>query len=184
MDSELARFIASGRYSAEESVVWRDGVHLHVTYYLGGKEPPLQYVTSVRAIVFQANSVHGVRDAASHFHIMPGGRREGIETLEETLRRELLEETGWTVAGIYSLGFAHFHHLAPKPAEYTYPYPDFLQLLYIAEAGSYVPDARVPGEYELETGFVPIDKVRRAGLEQGQAVLLDAAIELRRSMAR
>jgi len=184
MDSELARFIASGRQLTEESVVWGSHMPFHVTYYLGGKAPPLQYVTSVRAVVFQANSVLAVRDAASHFHIVPGGRREGIETLEETLRQELLEETGWTVAGISSLGFTHFHHLAPKQAEYTYPYPDFLQLLYIAEAGSYVPDARVPGEYELETGFVPIDKIRRAGLEQSQAMLLDAATELRRSMGR
>ncbi len=182
MDSELARFLASGGYLTEESVVWGDRMPLHVTYYLGGEVPPLQYVTSVRAVVFQTNSVLAVRDGASHFHIVPGGRREGIETLEETLRREPPEETGWTVAGMYSLGFAHFHHLAPKQTEYAYPYPDFLWFLYIAEADNHVPDSRVPGEYELETGFVSIIEIRRAGLDPSQAMLLDAAIELRRSL--
>ena len=28
----------------------------------------------------------------------------------------------------------HFHHLTPKPDSYRYPYPDFLWLVYAAEA--------------------------------------------------
>ena len=181
MDSELADFLASAKRLTEESVVWGDAMPLRIAYYLGAGHAPLQYVSSVRAVVFREDSVLVVRDAESHFHTLPGGRREAEETPEETLHREVLEETGWTLTHTCLLGFMHFHHLAPRPDDYAYPYPDFLWLLYAAQADEYVPGARIPGEYERESRFRPIAEARTLLVEQGHLMLLDAAVESRRN---
>ena len=181
VNPELEDFLVGGKRLAEESVTWGKVLPLRVTYYLGADYPPLQYISSVRALVFQKDSLIVIRDVEGHFHIVPGGRREGDETLEETLHREVLEETGWTLTNVSLLGFAHFHHLAPRPADYAYPYPDFLWIIYTVEADRYVPEAQLPGEYEIEVGFRPIDEARKLLLEPGYQMLLDAAVELRLS---
>ena len=51
--------------------------------------------------------------------------------------REVLEETGWTIRDARLLGLAHFQHLTPKPVAYRYPYPNFLHLVYVANADRY-----------------------------------------------
>jgi 8-oxo-dGTP pyrophosphatase MutT (NUDIX family) len=181
MDCELADFLAGGRYLAEESVTWGDILPLHVTYYLGVASPPLQYVSSVRAVVFRQDSVIVVRDAEGHFYIVPGGRREEEETPEETLHREVLEETGWTLSHASPLGFVHFHHLAPRPAGYAYPYPDFLWMIYAAEADKHIPESQIPDTYVTEVVLCPIDEARGLLLEPGYKMLLDAAVESRLS---
>ena len=141
----------------------------------------MQYVSSVRTIVFQQDSVIVVRDVENSFHIIPGGRREEGETLEETLYREVLEETGWTLTSVSPLGFIHFHHLAPKPADYAYPYPDFLWLIHAAEVDEHIPESRIPDEYEIEVGFRPIGEAEGLLLEPGYQMLLNAAVESRLS---
>ena len=57
---------------------------------------------------------------------MPGGQREPGETLEEALRREVREESGWLIDSVSILGFIHLEHLGPKPSGYRYPSPHFL----------------------------------------------------------
>lgn len=162
----------------EESAVWGDGsLPLRITSYLSSEQPPLDYVTSVRSVVLQSNSVLVVRDGANSFHVMPGGRREKDESIEATLRREILEEAGWTIIGVSPLGFMHFHHLAPKPDGYIYPHPDFVQLVYAAHAGEFVPEAQQVGEYELETSFQPIVEAQRLNLTASQRLFLDEAFK-------
>lgn len=177
----MAGFLESGRRLAEESVTWGDTLSLHMTYYLGIELPPLRYVSSVRAIVFRQDSVIVVREAENHFYIVPGGRREGEETPEETLRREVLEETGWTLNRVSPLGFVHFHHLAPRPADYAYPYPDFLWMIYTAEADKHIPESRIPDTYVIEVILHTINEARRLLLEPGYQLLLDAAVKSRLS---
>ena len=92
------------------------------------------------------------RDAV---HALPGGRREPGESFEETLRREVMEETGYAIERPRPLGIAHLRHLAPKPAGYAFPHPDFLWAVYVAESDGQ--RVRVPGDdYELEARFVPL----------------------------
>src|SRR5207249_3646517 len=130
----------------EEVTVWGGGsLPLRETCYLGEEIPPLDYVTSVRGLVFQGEQILVVRDPHGS-HILPGGRREEGETLEATLRREILEETGCTLGAIAMLGFLHFHHLSPRPADYRYPHPDFVQLIFRADASGVVPEAAVTGD--------------------------------------
>jgi len=108
-------------------------------------------VTSVRAILFRGADVL-VQRHQDATHILPGGRREADEGLEETLRRELLEETCWTIRSAQLLGCKHFHHLSPKPTGYRYPYPDFMQAVYTAEADQRVAGAAVSDSWVVDSG--------------------------------
>src|SRR4028118_758530 len=115
MIAGLIDFLQHHHLVVQESAIWGNGtLPLRITSYLSFEQPPLDYVTSVRAVVLQGNSALVVRDAANSFHVTPGGRREKDESVEATLRREVLEETGWAITKVLRLGFMHFHHLAPK----------------------------------------------------------------------
>jgi 8-oxo-dGTP diphosphatase len=180
MDTELAAFLDRHAPGCEESAVWCNGsLPLRVTAYLGSELPPMAFVTSIRSLVFQEDSLLVLRNRDGT-HILPGGRREDGETIEATLHRELLEETGWTVTRPAMLGWMHFHHLAPKPREYPYPHPDFVQIVYMAEAVCAVPAVRPADEYEQECSFRPIMEVRALDLAPAERLYLDAALTMRR----
>lgn len=176
MDPALEQFLNKKSPAAVENTVWGDGrFPLDVHFYLTDTLPPLAFISSVRAVLLRGDEVMVVFDGVTPYHVIPGGRREAGETLTATLRRELLEETGWTFTRHRQIGFIHYHHLAPKPDGYAYPYPDFLQIVYAAEAEAYQPDGHVVDEYELQTGFRPI-KAARDLIGGGQLLLLDTAV--------
>ena len=186
--TELAHFLARCERLAEEIAIWGQGAgatRLCLVTYVTAETPPLAYVTSVRALVCRGDEVLVVRDP-SGYHVIPGGRREAGETLEETLRREVLEETGWALGPITPFGLLHFHHLGPQLPGYHSPYPDFLHAVYLAEAGGFVPGALVTGEqaYELEAGFRPLAEIDGLGLPLGQRRLLAAALGQRATVGR
>jgi ADP-ribose pyrophosphatase YjhB (NUDIX family) len=136
-----------------------DGVfEFDVVAYASSVPPDLGMVTSVRAILTHAGGtqVLFVRDPERE-HILPGGRRESGESLEATLHREIQEETGWTIKSTGLLGFLHFHHRTPKPEGYKYPYPDFCQFIYVAQANEYDVRVKEVGGYELSSEFVIVD---------------------------
>ena len=160
--SPLAAFLAKYSLGTEELVHW-DDLRLRVTSYLVANPPPIEFVTSVRAIVLNDSSVMLVR-APDGTHILPGGRRKAGEALIDTLMREVLEETGWTIEQLQLIGVKHYHHLTPMPLDYRYPYPDFLQMIYRARAQQYLPEAREIDGYELETKFIPVVEALRLPL--------------------
>ena len=162
---------------AEATATWGES-RLQIRYYLGGPPPPSSLVTSVRAVLFRDLTVVVIQDGSLTYHVMPGGRCEPGESIEDTLRREILEETGWTVASHRPLGFIHFRHLTPRPDDYPYPYPDFVQILFVAEAGEQVATAQ-PGEYEISAGFRPVDEALGLSLAREQAALLESALRVR-----
>ncbi len=154
------------------------GLPLEATYYLADKLPSLDYVTSVRAVVFNDGAVLVIRDGDGNYFVVPGGRREAGEAIEATLRREIVEETGWQIVRPAYLGFVHYHHLGPRPAGFTYLYPDFLQLIYVARAGRFTPQATINDEYVVASSFVPLQAARQLKMSRSQQVLLEAAVKL------
>jgi ADP-ribose pyrophosphatase YjhB (NUDIX family) len=176
MKQELATFLKHHKPLAEDSTVWGN-MPLRITSHLSDELPPHDYITSVRCLVLRKRAILVVRNP-DETHIIPGGRCEAGETFEETLRREVLEETGWTIVEPKLLGFMYFHHLNPKPPGYKYPHPDFLQLIYTAEADQLIPDAKQADDYEIEANFRLLDEVKALELSQGEGLYLDSVGEL------
>ena len=175
MDKNLETFIQQYIPIAEETARWENGtINLRITNYLSDALPPLNFVTSVRAIVLKDENVLVVR-TLSGLHIEPGGRREAGETLLQTLQREVLEEAGWTIEHVQLLGFKHLHHLTPVPQGYSYVSPDFCQLIYAARAHSYRPEAVRTDDIEIETFFYPIAEVQTLHLKPAEIVYLETA---------
>jgi 8-oxo-dGTP pyrophosphatase MutT (NUDIX family) len=114
----LAGFLSTHLAQAEEDYRW-GGLRLHVTSYLCDDLPPAALLTSARAVVLQAGGVLVVRDPTG-VHILPGGRRKPGETLAQTVRREVLEETGWVIGPPQLLGVSTSAIAAPsRPATGT-----------------------------------------------------------------
>lgn len=85
-------------------------------------------------------------------NLIPGGRPDPGETPEETIIREVAEETGWLVKPIKMIGFRHFFHLEPRSPRTDRPYPNFIQPIYVAVAESFDANAiiaqdRIPAEF-------------------------------------
>jgi ADP-ribose pyrophosphatase YjhB (NUDIX family) len=172
---DIQLLLARSSPHATEEVVWGERMRLHATAYLSNEAPPLPCVTSVRAVVLRDGAVLVQQDRDSR-HILPGGRREANESLEDTLRREVGEETGWSVSSPGLLGFIHFHHLDPKPADYAYPHPDFFQVVYGAHADAFSAAALVDDGYEEGTEFVALTAISLEELKPIERVFLSAAI--------
>jgi 8-oxo-dGTP pyrophosphatase MutT (NUDIX family) len=81
-------------------VVWGKGsgtpLPLRISGYVSAEAPPLAYVTSVRALVFRGDALLA------------------LPQMEATLRREVLEESGWTLGARSPLGFMHYHNRGPR----------------------------------------------------------------------
>lgn len=183
MNSELTAFLSEKKLLNEASAIWGKGsLPLQISYYLSDELPPTDYITSVRCVLFRnvpsVKQVMVVRDATNNYHVIPGGRVKPGEKLLDTLRREVLEETGWTISGCSLFCVARFHHQAKKPIDYPYPYPDFIQLIYRAHAVAYDPEAKQASSYELETLFRPINEAKYSLTENSQLLILNAAMEL------
>ncbi len=174
MDDDLAAFLAPLTAFATEDTAWGP-LRLRVTDYLTREQPPLPRVTSSRAVLIDGEHVLVVRDPGGR-HVMPGGRLEAGESPEDALRREVLEETGRTIARSHQIGFRHFRHLTPKPDGWSYPYPHFLQVVYACAPGDHRPKLMEPEEYVLGAEFLPIAEARRLDLDAGQPGFLDAAV--------
>jgi ADP-ribose pyrophosphatase YjhB (NUDIX family) len=178
--ARLAPNLARHTAGAEAEAVWRDGaIRLRVNCYLTDEEPPSEYIVSARSVVWRGAEVLTVRNP-EEWHVLPGGRMEGGETPEQTVRREVLEETGVHIERPRPLGFMHLHHLTPKPAVYKFLYPDFLWAVYLSEAGLVERDhARPADEYEEEAIFRSLDAASALDLSSESRFFLTGAYRVR-----
>lgn len=178
MEIELATYLAS--YNIVNRELWDWGeIQLESHLYLMEQHPPQRYVTSIRSIVFKGDNILVLRNP-NETHILPGGRRESNESFEETIQRECLEETGWQIELGAMISVTHCHHLTPKPLNYSFPYPDFCQIIYFATAKRFIPDARLDDDFELGSEFRPIDVVKKLKLTPNQYILLKTALKYRK----
>jgi 8-oxo-dGTP pyrophosphatase MutT (NUDIX family) len=165
----------------EDTVAW-DELRLARRLVLTEEPPPLELTTSARAVIFRGAMVVVVADAGGASHVMPGGRREDGESVDATARREVLEECGWRVGTLRPLGVLHFRHLTPRPEGYPYPYPDFLQALFVAEAESFERGAIRREGWEKSSRLTPVSRAKDL-IGPDQRTLLAAALQVRRRHA-
>lgn len=133
--------------------VQRPQGRLRARGYTAAIPAPDIMVSAVRAVVFKGRRVVVVSEADGVSHVMPGGRREPGEGLETTVRRELLEECGWHVGALRPFAFLHFQHPGPKPPP---DWCDFVNVIYLTEAGRYDPRARDRTQGEVRSRLMSV----------------------------
>jgi NUDIX domain len=146
--------------------------------YIGGFEFPSELLTSARAVVFKGSRVVVVDEIHGERHIEPGGGIEAGETVEQTVRREVSEESGWTVGDLKPLGFHFLEPLTPSPPLSTRRWGAMVHAIFVTEGFSYSRAARDMNQ--IETGS-RLTSIRRAvsQLRENEAMLLRAALERR-----
>lgn len=173
----LATYLAGLTPLHVADVMW--SVRLRQACYATKALPPDALVTSIRGMVFKDDAVLVVTDKSGERHLIPGGRREAGETYEQTLRREIGEETGWTVKPTSVFAVMHFHHLDPAPRDWPHLHPDFLQLVWLAEAIEHRPELREDDGFEIASEFLAIADARTRAIHAPSLALLDAALQVR-----
>lgn len=181
----LESVLAQQRPVAEHESVWMDGaMPLRVSAYVSPDSSarlPLEIISSIRCIV-RVGDRYLFCENLSSSHPWPGGRRNPGESFADTAVREVHEETGWLVDpdSLHELGWLRLHHLGPNPAANPGLYPDFLQIVFVAEArsrdGGLAEDAEwtdVDG-YELTSRLVTLDEaVERTSTDMHAQVFLE-----------
>lgn len=163
MDEALENFLSGLSPRLIESRGWGEGLAFRASCYVHDVLPPEEFVTSARAIVLTDSGIALVHNPDG-FHILPGGRREPGESLLETLSREVREETGCEIGNPCLVGFIHFRHLTPRPEDYQYPYPDFLQVVYAARARRTDTESIDPDGWEVKVELMAPAEARRLKL--------------------
>jgi len=174
LDQDLASFLTGLQPACTGRVSWRGGqIELEHDTFLTDRESPPSLTSSGRCIVLSGDRVL-VMTNPTDTHILPGGRIEPGESIMAATRREVREETGLELAILRQIGVLVFRHLTPKPPAYRYPYPVFLNTIFVAEAMN-PGDLLVNDTYEMSGEFVA-----HAGAEpriaEYQRILLSEAV--------
>jgi 8-oxo-dGTP pyrophosphatase MutT (NUDIX family) len=181
IDAALAALIASFETElaarkpiADAEVTWPSARLRKRTFADGFRFPP-ELLISARAVVFKDSRVVVVDEIHGERHIEPGGGIEPGETVEQAVRREVAEESGWSVRALKPLGFHYLEPLTPKPAHSTRRWGAVVHAIFVTEAQSYSRAAR--DTTQIETGS-RLTSIRRAliDLRPDQSALLRAAI--------
>jgi 8-oxo-dGTP pyrophosphatase MutT (NUDIX family) len=122
---------------------------------LASSLPPPACRSSILGIVTRPGGkvlfIDPARPSGTIAHVLIGGRPTPGETPEETLRREVGEESGWRVQPTAIVGFRHFHHLGPPhPQLADRPYLDFVEPVYAAIGQEFDPTLLLEGEGPFE----------------------------------
>ena len=152
-------------------VVW--GVTpLVLSCFLTEKQPPLELIVSARAILAGPRGTVFVFDENGP-HVLPGGRREGAESLLDALVREIGGEVGCSIVGDPEpLGFFELRNEGPRPEGHTYPYPRNYHVVFSAMAG---PVTRPPVDPNVHDGrFVSRDEALALDIPWAERVFLEA----------
>jgi 8-oxo-dGTP pyrophosphatase MutT (NUDIX family) len=179
MNRSLEEFLLNRTPIAIQSVSWSRAaelaIELDIAVYVTTDSPPDDLTTSVRAIV-RTDAGYALLSNADGVHVLPGGRREPAETVLETLAREVLEETGCTVREAHPLAALHFHHRTPRPVDYAFPYPDFVQAVYAVRGERDAGFGGDPEGYEHHVEFVAPAGLERSALPAYQRELVARAL--------
>ncbi len=98
---------------------------MRLSAYLGDVDLPTEIPGRVRCLVTDGETVLITWDAAGP-KCLPGGGAKPGETVVETARREVWEETGWWIdpESVETLGWIHVESLVEAGDAPRYPHPD------------------------------------------------------------
>lgn len=173
-DKELEAFLS--RYSCFGG--WReewDGIPLEFRTCLSDELPPRAFVGSVRAIILRGNEVLLVHSSVPILSV--GGRCKPEETIEQTLLREVAEETGWKFSPVGVIGFIHCRHLDQQRPNWGRPAPDFIDPLFAVVAEAF--DETLMDSTAPKCEFVSVDAVEALGVEKINRTFLSEALRKR-----
>jgi len=157
---------------ASGNVVW--GITpLVLSCFLTNKQPPLELIVSVRAVLTAQNGMVFVFEDQG-LHVLPGGRRDKAEPVLEALAREISEEVGCAIVGEpQRLGFFELRNDGPRPEGHPYPYPRNYHVVFKATAG---PLTRAPVDPNVHDGrFVSRAEAVAMDLPWAERVFLEAS---------
>jgi len=150
-------------------------IRVRVRTFVGVIDIPDVLISSVRSVVLRRGQVVLVRERTGESHVTPGGRREAGESIEATVRREVLEECGWHVGRLVPIGCFYIVPLDPAPpADFKYFWGEMIHLIHASDGVRYEPRAR--DRTQIEEGS-RLQSVKRAMAEipAGQRAILNAA---------
>lgn len=98
---------------------------------LSSQLPPGELISTALVLAFDGDHLL-MTELVSRGWDVPGGHIEPGEHPEETVRREVFEETGATLGELHLLGYQRLRLLGPRATGYHYPYPDCYQVFYRA----------------------------------------------------
>jgi 8-oxo-dGTP diphosphatase len=145
------------------------------TYYLilDDQLPPLALITAAFGLIFDGDCFLMARLKERGWDI-PGGHLEPGESPQETVRREIYEETAVHVGKLQLLGYDKFDIHAPTPPGYPYPYPVSYQLFFWGRVSSLEPF--VATDEALERKLFTPAQARRTNWVQKNQPLYKAAL--------
>jgi hypothetical protein len=180
LDALARRFAAELERRAplvDAEAIW-PSARLRDRIFVGDFDFPPELLSSARAVVFKGSRVVVVSEIHGEKHIEPGGGIEPGETVEQAVRREIAEESGWSVGALKPLGFHFLEPLTPKPPIATRRWGPMVHALFVTEGVSYGRAARDMTQIETGSRLTPIGRAF-ADLREAHAALLSAAIERR-----
>ncbi|HWB54476.1 MAG TPA: NUDIX hydrolase [Tepidisphaeraceae bacterium] len=177
MSDSLKTYLDSHPAHHETTETWPVQGQLRVRLCLGSTLPPAEVSSSILAIVVnscqQVLFLHPSTPNGSIAHVLIGGRPEPGEKPEQTIVREVGEETGWQIEPGRMIGFRHFFHLEPRSDRTDRPYPDFIQPIFAASAVAYNANLALPDDL-IPAQFIDIE-IAQGLIEAAQCRLLRAA---------
>ncbi len=196
MATDVRRYLEEHPPHCEYFEHWEIQGKLRIHLSLAEELPPASASSSIMAIVLNSDRqvlyLIPTDLKGGIANLIPGGRPDPEETPEETIMREVAEETGWRVQPIKMIGFRHFFHLEPRSPRTDRPYPDFIQPIYVAMEESFDPRAiisgdRIPAEFmdyaEVEKRIVesqrPLLRAARDAVDSFRKTVLIGGIEKR-----
>lgn len=180
LNTDVTLFLRDHAPNCSECVTWLGGqIDLELTTFVTTDAPPDTLITSGKCIVMSDSSVLVMNNPGGS-HILPGGRREPGESPLSAAIREVAEETGLAIPPPAQLAVLVYRHLTPMPVLYRYPYPVFMNLVYVVRTLGRT-QLTVNDSYELAGEFVSLHDSRIQALPIHQQVLLAAALKERRA---